>query len=221
MSTRLYLVRHGATQEVSEDRFSGTIDVPLSDVGREQAARLNARLSAERFAAVYASPLIRAQDTARVASSGWNLDVRPAEALREIGHGHWEGLRRREVEERFAREFALWEEDPFTFAPTGGESGAAVLARALPAVRTIVESHPDQHVLVVSHKATIRLILCGLLGIDARGYRDRLDQAPACVNILDFKDAVHTRLILFNDTSHYQTNAPPEQAHLSTWWHGA
>ena len=62
---------------------------------------------------------------------------------------------------------------------------------------------PAQRVLVVSHKATIRLLLSSLLGFDARGYRDRLDQAPACLNVLDFKDAVRARLMLFNDTSHY------------------
>ena len=94
----------------------------------------------------------------------------------------------------------------------------AVLARALPVVREIVTRHPGERVLVVSHKATLRLILSSLLGFDARGYRDRLDQAPACLNILDFRDPVRARLMLFNDTSHYtgQTRAPSEN--LSRWW---
>src|SRR4029079_13807721 len=103
-------------------------------------------------------------------------------------------------------------------APEGGESGVAVLARALPTIREIVTAHAGSRVLVVSHKATIRLILSSLLGIDARGYRDRLDQAPACLNVLDFRDPVRVRLITFNDTSHY-TDRPrvPGQA-LSKWW---
>ena len=62
--------------------------------------------------------------------------------------------------------------------------------RALPVIREVVTAHPGARVLVVSHKATIRLLLSSLLGFDARGYRDRLDQAPACVNVLDFRDAV-------------------------------
>jgi broad specificity phosphatase PhoE len=66
-------------------------------------------------------------------------------------------------------------------------------------------------VLLVSHKATIRLVLCSLLGIDARGYRDRLDQSPACLNVLDFRGPVHARLMLFNDISHY-TDRPPSRA---------
>jgi probable phosphoglycerate mutase len=94
----------------------------------------------------------------------------------------------------------------------------AVLARALPAIRHIVTSHLGQRVLVVSHKATIRLVLSSLLGFDARGYRDRLDQAPACLNVLDFKDAVRARLMLFNDTSHYGNRPRLATESLSKWW---
>jgi probable phosphoglycerate mutase len=140
------------------------------------------------------------------------------DGLREISHGHWEGLTRNEVEDRFAAEYAAWEEDPFTFAPSGGESGVSVLARALPALRQIVTDHEGQRVLVVSHKATIRLLLSSLLGVDARGYRDRLDQAPACLNVLDFKDPVRVRLMLFNDTSHYRTAPRMATDSLSKWW---
>src|SRR4029077_7766379 len=91
----------------------------------------------------------------------------------------------------------------FTFAPVGGESGLAVTARALPVLMEIVRAHPAANVLVVSHKATIRLLLSSLLGFDPRRYRDNLDQNPAALNIIDFKDAVRARLTLFNDTSHY------------------
>ena len=82
---------------------------------------------------------------------------------------------------------AAWEADPFTFAPAGGESGVAVLARSLPVVREIVAAHQGEQVLVVSHKATLRLVLSSLLGFDPRGYRDRLDQSPACLNVVDFR----------------------------------
>jgi broad specificity phosphatase PhoE len=140
------------------------------------------------------------------------------DGLREMGHGHWEGLTRREVEARFPDEYAAWEEDPFTYAPQGGESGVAVLARALPAVRDIVVRHAGGRVLVVSHKATIRIVLSSLLGFDVRGYRDRLDQAPACLNVLDFRDAVRARLMLFNDTSHYADSPRAATHNLSKWW---
>jgi probable phosphoglycerate mutase len=216
--TRLLLVRHGATELSAEDRFSGSVGVDLSDEGRRQAAALAQRIADDAIHAVYASPLGRAHETAAILAAPHRLAVAPRDGLREISHGHWEGLRRREVEERFPDEYAAWEEDPFTFAPQGGESGVSVLARALPVVREIVVAHPGQTVLVVSHKATLRLILSSLLGFDARGYRDRLDQAPACLNVVDFKDAVRARLMLFNDVSHYQDQPRRPATNLSRWW---
>jgi probable phosphoglycerate mutase len=176
------------------------------------------RLRAVGLQAIYASSLGRALETARIVGRAVGMDPIEREGLREIAHGHWEGLRRNDVEARFAEEYAAWEADPFSFAPEGGESGVAVLARALPVVREIVTRHEGQRVLVVSHKATIRLVLSSLLGFDGRGYRDRLDQAPACLNVLDFKDAVHARLMLFNDTSHYADQPRQPDRHLSKWW---
>jgi probable phosphoglycerate mutase len=218
MITRLYLVRHGATPLTKEDRFSGAENVNLSEEGRRQVQHLAVRLADDKIAAVYASPLDRTMDTARILGRPHKLAPAPRDGLREISHGHWEGLTRKEVEKQFPEEYTAWETDPFTFAPEGGESGISVLARALPVMREIVVKHPGQNVLVVSHKATLRLILSSLLGFDARGYRDRLDQAPACLNILDFKDTVHARLMLFNDISHYTDQPQRPLARLSKWW---
>jgi probable phosphoglycerate mutase len=216
--TRLLFVRHGATTATEEDRFSGSSGAELSDEGRWQAARLGERLAKLPLAAIYASPLSRALETARIIASHCQLEPIVRDGLQEIGHGHWEGMKRGDVERQFAAEYAAWSEDPFTFAPEGGESGVAVLARALPVVRGIVTAHAGGQVIVVSHKATLRLILSSLLGFDARGYRDRLDQSPACLNVVDFKDPVRARLMLFNDTSHYADRPRANQAALSNWW---
>jgi probable phosphoglycerate mutase len=218
MITRLYLVRHGATPLTMEDRFSGAENVDLSDEGRRQVQRLAVRLANDQITTIYCSPLDRTMETARILARPHHLTPTPKDGLREISHGHWEGLSRKEVEEKFPGEYTSWESDPFTYAPEGGESGISVLARALPVIRDIVVNHQGQNVLVVSHKATLRLIISSVLGFDARGYRDRLDQAPACLNILDFKNAVHARLMLFNDISHYEDQPGRPLAHLSKWW---
>ena len=220
MTTRLLLVRHGATTLSAEDRFAGSTDVALSDEGRHQAARLGARLADDAIAAVYCSPMRRTIETAALIAAAHTVAPVTRPGLREIDHGHWEGLTRQEVEHRFGDEYTRWEEDPFTVAPSGGECGVDVMARALPVIRAIIESHQGQNVLVVSHKATIRLVISSLLGFDARGYRDRLDQAPACLNVLDFKDAVRARLMLFNDVSHYADHPHRATANLSKWWTG-
>ena len=220
--TRIFLIRHGATTLTAEDRFAGSTDVPLSDEGRRQAHRLAVRLEHESIAAVYASTMSRTAETARILAQPHGLEVRLREGLKEISHGHWEQLTRAEVEERFPEEMSEWDKDPYTFAPSGGESGLAVTARALPALIELVRFHPGQNVVVVSHKATIRLLLSSLFGFDPRRYRDNLDQSPAALNIVDFKDPARARLMLFNDTSHYTESglAIPAVAtsRLSKWW---
>lgn len=218
MTTRIYLIRHGETTLSAEDRFSGGTDVDLSDTGRWQAACLANRLANDKISAFYCSPMRRTIETATIISAPYRLIPTNREGLREIHHGRWETMHRQDVEAQFPEEYASWQEDPFTFAPEGGESGVMVMARALPVIREIVVNHAGQTVAIVSHKATIRLILSSLLGFDARGYRDRLDQSPACLNIIDFKDAVRARLMLFNDVSHYVDQPPYSEKRLSDWF---
>jgi probable phosphoglycerate mutase len=213
----MFLVRHGETTAAAEDRFAGSSDVALAESGRLQAERLSSRLASDRFAAAFCCPLHRTRETAAIVARPHGCTLAYRDGLREIGHGHWEGLHRTEVEQRFPDEYAAWEEDPFTFAPQGGESGLQVVARALPVIREIVLAHAGENVLVVSHKATIRLIIASLLGFDARGYRDRLDQQPASLNVLDFTSPVRVRLVLFNDVSHYASAPPRPSRRLSKW----
>ena len=97
-----------------------------------------------------------------------------------------------------------------------------VIARALPLLIDLVRQHAGENILVVSHKATIRLLLSSLLGFDPRRYRDNLDQKPAALNIVDFRDPSRARLTLFNDTAHYDLAgvAIPQipESRLSKWW---
>ena len=221
-ATRVYLVRHGATVLTAEDRFAGETDVPLSDEGRGQLRKLSERLSGEAVAAVYASPLGRTMETGKILAAPHGLPVQASDGLREISHGHWEGKTRAEVEKEYPAEYARWQGDPYNFAPPGGETGLAVTARSIPALLAIVSAHENEQVIVASHKATIRLMIGSLIGLDLRRYRDFLDQSPASLNILDFRGPAQARLSLFNDTSHYMptpSGAPPVPANrLSGVW---
>jgi probable phosphoglycerate mutase len=224
-ATRVFLVRHGSTVLSAEDRFAGETDVALSDLGREQLRKLADRLAGEPIAAVYASPLGRTMETGRILAAPHGLPVTPKDGLREISHGHWEGKTRAEVEKEYPKEYARWEGDPFSFAPPGGETGLSVVARALPTLLEIVAANTGKYVAVASHKATIRLLIGSLLGFDLRRYRDHLDQSPASLNILDFRDVAHARLSLFNDTSHYAPSpsgtAGVASGRLSSVWSGS
>ena len=218
MTTRILLVRHGATVLTAEDRFAGSTDVPLGEEGRQQVRHLALRLATEPLTAIYSSPMARTLETAQVVAEPHRLPVRLSPGLREIDHGHWEGLTRREAVTRYPDEYAEWEAHPLHAAPAGGENGQAVLTRARAALDAIVSTHPGEHVLVVSHKATIRLLVADLLGLDTNSYRSRLDQQPASLNIIDVGADGHGNLVLYNDVSHYG----PWHGHLdidaSAYW---
>jgi broad specificity phosphatase PhoE len=218
MPTRLFLVRHGATMLSAEDRFAGSTDVALSEEGRAQASALGRRLADVPLAAAYVSPMDRTRETARLilGSRGVEVVVRPE--LRETDHGHWEQKTREEVRRQFPAEYARWERDPFTFAPSGGETGLQVLARALPAFLEIAARHDGDAALVVSHKATLRLAIGSLLGVDLPGYRDKLDMSPCGLSVVDLKSGAEARLVLYNDVSHYATLPGPTGKRLSPWW---
>jgi broad specificity phosphatase PhoE len=220
--TRLYLIRHGATVLSAEDRFAGATNVALSDEGRRQARALAERLKELPLTAIYTSPMDRTLETASILAGPHHLPTRSRDGLREISHGHWEGMTRPEVLAAFPDEVAAWDEDPYTFAPAGGESGLAVTARALPQFMEIYAAHRGEQVAIVSHKATIRLVISSMLGFDPRRYRDNLDQSPCALNIVDVRGPTCFRLTLFNDTSHYTAEtgdipAVPRQRLSSHW----
>ncbi len=222
MKTRVFLVRHGATVLSAEDRFAGATDVELSATGREQVRALSRRLAKQPVSAFYASPLGRTMETAKILAEPHGKPVTPNAAFLEIDHGVWEGLTRFEAETNFGDMYAKWEADPFNFAPDGGETGLAVTARAMPALLGVIAEHPGEMVCIVSHKATIRLLLSAVLGFDPRRYRDHLDLNPASLTILDSTGATNARLTLFNDVAHYAPDGlaipPVPGRRLSRMW---
>ncbi len=218
LTTRVYLVRHGSTELAAGDRFAGSTDVLLSSEGEAQARALSERLASRPIDCCFASPMKRTLRTAELILAPHPITAAPMPELKEIDHGHWETLTRSEVEARFPDEYRLWEQDPFTIAPEGGESGLSVLNRALPALTRLVREHEGKTLLIVSHKATIRLLIGSFLGFDLRGYRDHLDQSPCSLNILDFKNPCQGRLMLFNDISHYEETPRSTEQSLSKIW---
>ena len=222
MKTRVFLVRHGATVLSAEDRFAGATNVELSDLGREQAEALARRLAGQPIAAFYASPLDRTMETVRILAAPHGKSVEADAGFLEINHGVWEGLTRQEAETKFGDMYVWWEADPYNFAPLGGETGLTVTARAMPALLRAVAAHPGEIICVVSHKATIRLLLGAILGFDPRRYRDHLDLNPASLTILDFRDAMSARLTVFNDVAHYAPDGlaipPVPGGRLSKVW---
>jgi broad specificity phosphatase PhoE len=149
--TELLLVRHGETDWNAEGRLQGHTDRPLNAWGREQAKRLADRLEGEPIDAVYASDLSRARETAEILGERLGLTVVIDPDLREKDWGNWEGLT---GPERDQVEFV-------------GESTQDHSERMLRAVRRIVERHPGQRVLVVTHGGSVRRIQTAVVGMAA------------------------------------------------------
>ncbi|MCL2449897.1 MAG: histidine phosphatase family protein [Polyangiaceae bacterium] len=197
----LHLVRHGDTKQAAEGIFCGDIDPPLTESGVAQAARAAERLKSFGLQALYVSPKTRAQMTAEPIARACDLRAVTVDGLREIGYGRWEGRFEADVRRDEAPEFDAWRTDPALVSPPGGESAFAIAARALPVVLQAREKHPGGHVLLVSHKATIRVIVCALLGVPLGRYRSHIACPTASITSFEFTDRgpMLTRL---GDTGH-------------------
>ncbi|MFN3987168.1 MAG: histidine phosphatase family protein [Rhodocyclaceae bacterium] len=152
--TVLCLVRHGETAWNVDRRLQGHLDVPLNDIGHGQARATAAHLAREsaRFAACYASDLVRARDTAAALQAGSGLAVHACRDLRERHYGCFQGLTYDEAAIRFPEAYARFHRrDPAFVFPDGGESLIAFQARVGAALGRIVRTHPGQRVLIVTH----------------------------------------------------------------------
>jgi probable phosphoglycerate mutase len=214
MTTRIFLMRHVDTANTQEDRYTGMTDMPLSEEGQTHASELATRLANFKLDAVYASPLQRARNTAQAIAQTHTLPVITIDGLREIDHGHWNGMTLAEVLSKYADEYSAYLRDPVNYRPQGGESSQDVLERAVPALLGIVRAHPDQLVAVVAHSVTNRLLIGYFVGIDPARHREAVAQRPACLNVLDFDSEKDVRLSLLNDVSHYIIGAPPHTPYV-------
>jgi len=187
MSLNLYLLRHGQTELSREDSFCGSgLDPELTAEGREMAHAFTDAYQAKSWCAIYSSSLRRTIATAQPLCEALGMELEVREELKEIGYGKWEGLTKQIVEREFHDDYVSWLADPAWHAPTGGELGVVVAQRGLNVIREIKQRFEDGNVLVVSHKATIRIILCSLLGIDVGRFRYRLVCPVGSVSVVEF-----------------------------------
>ncbi|MGZ3422037.1 MAG: histidine phosphatase family protein [Polyangiales bacterium] len=197
----LYMIRHGQTDFSRENRFCGTIDPPLNEVGLRMADAFGQCYAGLKWTAIYASPRLRARQTAQALAQRLNLDVIPEEGLAEIAYGDWEGLRHEDVQAQWPEAYAYWAADTASRGTPGGETAFQVAARAAPVVERIKTRHNEGRILLVSHKATIRILTCALLGMDVRLFRDRIAQPVAAVTKFEIKKN-GPLLTMLGDVSH-------------------
>jgi probable phosphoglycerate mutase len=202
--TTTLLLRHGQTALSAERRFAGRGDIPLTDLGFEQAAAAATTLAQRGdIDLVLTSPLRRAQQTAQAVADAVGVPLSVDEDLAEADFGSWEGMTFSEVMARWPDEIAAWMADPDT-APPGGESFAAVAVRVDAALDRLLAAHLGKTVVVVSHVTPIKTIICrALLAPAAALFRIHLDVA-ALSEAAWFADGP-ALLRSLNDTAHLRS----------------
>jgi probable phosphoglycerate mutase len=195
----LYLLRHGETAFSHHNRFCGRIDAPLTAEGRAMAAAFADAYAGVPWHAVVTSSRSRTIDTATPIAARVGLEVQRDLRLDEMSYGDWQGLSKAEAAARHPEHFARWLEDP-SVGPPGGERPADVAARALAAINDVRDRHAHGNVLIVSHKAVLRILVCRLMGLELRHYR-RVDWPVAAVTRIDLTgDTLSVRTLA--DVSH-------------------
>ncbi len=198
---RFLLVRHGESTYNAEGRIQGQQDAPLSELGRQQAAKIGERLRTYQFAACYASDLSRAADTARaIMQYHPTVPFACTTLLREIKFGIFEGHVVPEIEETYPEEYAQWMEARREYIPPGAESMHDLYERAGQALGWLQERGHEGTVLVVAHGAILNMFLSQFLRVGPEGrYRFHFDNTALA--IVD-DQPWGPRLLLANDTSH-------------------
>jgi uncharacterized phosphatase len=150
--TLIYLVRHGETDWNRERRIQGSTDIPLNDVGREQAARTGRILARRDWDGIGSSPLTRALETGTIIASIVGIDPDSVEILPglvERAYGEAEGLDDSELFRQF----------PGDTPVPGRERREDVAARVIPALIEFAGRHPDSRLIVTTHGGVIRAVL--------------------------------------------------------------
>ena len=162
--TQLYLIRHGEVETRHHRVFGGCrIDMALSPLGHEQGAALARWMQGTRLDALYASPMLRVQQTIAPLVTATGLEPVVMPDLREVDFGDWTGLRWEEVQEKFGISAFDWLEILDGPGIPNGESAAAVKARVTPCLTQILHDNPHRSVAIACHGGIIRVLLSQLL----------------------------------------------------------
>ena len=199
---RLILIRHGESSWNRERRIQGISNIELNERGRKQAEKIAIALRGEKVDAIYSSPLKRAVDTAKAIAQVHHLEVNIEPDLRELDVGELDGLREKEVNQRYGEFWKEWRKGDGSIHLPGGESLEELQRRAWRAIQHIDGKHSNEVVIVVSHLFAIRTIICQALGLEL-GKSGRLKQDVAAISILNLEEQ-GSSLVLFNDTCHLE-----------------
>lgn len=199
---KLYLTRHGETDNNLNRRYQGQMDVPMNETGIRQAELLAKRLASERIDVIIASDLSRTVETAKAVCAMQENPpaIQTDPRWRELSFGKWEGLNHKEIDAQWQDEAKAWYADIVHFVPPGGESLVQLSQRVGAALEDLKSAYKDKTVLLVTHSGVIQTLMCLVLGVELKRYwQFRVLQAS--LTVIRFHEAGGA-IELFNDCSH-------------------
>ena len=199
--TEIIIIRHGETEWNKTGRFQGHSDVPLSAEGRAQAAALGQNLALDHVDAIYASDLTRAMETAAPLAKRFGFEVISDPLLRELNFGAWEGRSFSDVNAENPNAMKQFYNDPEYADIPDSEPFPDFQKRVAGRVREIAELHRGKRIVIVSHGASIRILLADILAMPIRSIW-HISQLNTAVNKIRFEDDGFAVVTLMNDTSH-------------------
>jgi len=177
--TRLLLIRHGYSTGNKDRRFSGQIDLPLSEQGKHQAKLVCDYIQKNyKVDAIYSSDLVRAVDTVKPLSLALSIPTQTYPELREINEGIWQGQLMTDVAEKYPEDFARYKENLGLYQFEGGECYTTLLERLKPMMEKIISENPEKTVVIGTHGAVVRCLACVWQGIPF----ERLEETPRVPN---------------------------------------
>jgi probable phosphoglycerate mutase len=208
--TRILAIRHGETAWNVDTRIQGHLNIPLNDTGHWQAERLGQALASENIAAIYASDLSRAHETALYVSRASGIPVVPELGLRERGFGVFEGRTFAEIEIDLPDQAERWRKRDPAFAPTGGESLLQVQERVLSAVNRLAKAHSGELIVMVGHGGVMDVLYRAATRLDLQAARtwllgntavNRLLWTPEGLSLVGWSDTLHLSDAVLDESS--------------------
>jgi alpha-ribazole phosphatase/probable phosphoglycerate mutase len=183
--TRIYLIRHGQVEGHEEKRYNGQVNVPLTQLGREQSVRVRDFFDGIPLTAVYSSDLDRSSHCAELIAQAHNLDLHTENSLRELHIGDWEGRTWAELQEAYPDDWQARLQNLVNFQVPGGESLQDAADRIRPVIRKVLDRHAGGEVAVVAHGGVNRIILLDAMQASLE-QAFSIEQDYGCLNIIDY-----------------------------------
>ena len=199
-ATRILAIRHGETLWNVDSRIQGHLDIGLNDTGRWQAERLGMALKDEPMAAIYASDLSRAHDTALAVSRHTGVPVQAEPGLRERSFGEFEGRTFAEIETELPEQARRWRQRDPTFTPAGGESLLMLEARVLSVAARLAALHPGEQIALFAHGGVMDILYRAATHLELQAARtwalgntavNRLLWSPEGFSLVGWADVQH------------------------------